>query len=168
MNNKFHFFNHLLFICLFVSAGVRSYAQQDAQVWEIGAVEISGAKYSDPNAIRTIAGLKAGEKIQIPGPKINKAIRGLMNLKLFANVEIIREKTIGEIIFLNIRVTERPRLLGWSYTGIKKSYHEDLNKEVAPFLLKGGIVTENNKLNSINAIKKFFRGKGYLLSLIHI
>ena len=164
MNKKFLFINHLCFICFLISLSIQLNGQADpsSSVLEIGAISVSGAKFSDPNAIRTISGLKAGEKIQIPGPKINKAIRGLMNLKLFSNVEIIREKMIGDIIFLEIHVTERPRLLGWSYTGIKKSYHEDLNKEVAPFLLKGGIVTENNKLNSINAIKKFFRSKGYL------
>ncbi|HQW11063.1 MAG TPA: outer membrane protein assembly factor BamA [Saprospiraceae bacterium] len=159
-----HTFLHIriLVILFFFSIITLAHAQQEPKVYEIGAVKISGAKFSDDNAIRTLSGLRAGDKVQIPGPKINKAIRALMNLKLFSNVQIVSEKTIGEIIFLDIQVTERPRLIGWSYSGIKKSYHEDLNKKVEPYLLKGGIVTESNKLNSINAIKKFFREKGYL------
>lgn len=159
-----HTFLHIriVVILFFFSIISVAHAQTEPKVYEIGAVKISGAKFSDDNAIRTLSGLRAGDKVQIPGPKINKAIRALMNLKLFSNVQIVSEKTIGEIIFLDIQVTERPRLIGWSYSGIKKSYHEDLNKKVDPYLLKGGIVTESNKLNSINAIKKFFKEKGYL------
>ncbi|HMY85495.1 MAG: outer membrane protein assembly factor BamA [Saprospiraceae bacterium] len=135
---------------------------EEKNIYEIGSLTITGAKYSDENAIKTISGLRVGDEIQVPGPKITRAIRSLMNLKLFSDVVIIQEKTIGEVIFLEIRVEERPRLLGWSFSGVKKSYHEDLNKKIQPYMLKGGIVTENNKSNAINAIKNFFIDKGYL------
>ena len=135
---------------------------EEKNIYEIGSLTITGAKYSDENAIKTISGLRVGDEIQVPGPKITRAIRSLMNLKLFSDVVIIQEKTIGEVIFLEIRVEERPRLLGWSFSGVKKSYHDDLNKKIQPYMLKGGIVTENNKSNAINAIKNFFIDKGYL------
>lgn len=162
MTINFQALRLIFFITLMAFTTALIGQENDAKVYEIGAINITGAKYSDQNAIRTISGIKAGEKIQVPGPRISKAIRALMSLKLFSNVEVIKEKTIGEVIFLEIHVTERPRLLGWSFVGIKKSYHEDLNKKIEPYLLKGGIVTENNKINSTNAIEKFFIGKGYL------
>jgi len=153
-------FLFLSFLALNPTPGTAQQTREN--MYEIGSLTVVGAKFSDENAIRTISGLRVGDVIQVPGPKITKAIRALINLKLFANVEIIKEKTIGEVIFLQIKVEERPRLLGWSFNGIKKSYHEDLNKKIEPFMLKGGIVTENNKINSINAIKSFFIEKGYL------
>jgi outer membrane protein insertion porin family len=131
-------------------------------MFEIGSLTVVGAKFSDENAIKTISGLRVGDVIQVPGPKITRAVKSLINLKLFTNVEIIQEKIIGEVIFLQIKVEERPRLIGWSFSGIKKSYHEDLNKKIQPFMLKGGIITDNNKNNATNAIKNFFIDKGYL------
>lgn len=162
LNIKYLLTSFLLLSLLALNPSSGAAQQTRENMYEIGSLTVVGAKFSDENAIRTISGLRVGDVIQVPGPKITKAIRALINLKLFANVEIIKEKTIGEVIFLQIKVEERPRLLGWSFNGVKKSYHEDLNKKIEPFMLKGGIVTENNKINSINAIKNFFIEKGYL------
>lgn len=158
-----YIFTSLIFMLAFAFLNSTLSAQEIKEnMYEIGAINVIGAKFSDENAILTISGLKVGDNIQVPGPKIRQAIRALLNLKLFSNVEIIKDKTIGQVIFLEIKVEERPRLIGWSFTGIKKSYHEDLNKKIEGYMLKGGIVTENNKLNSLNAIKDFFIEKGYL------
>ena len=69
-------------------------------MFEIGSLTVVGAKFSDENAIKTISGLRVGDVIQVPGPKITRAVKSLINLKLFTNVEIIQEKIIGEVIFL--------------------------------------------------------------------
>ena len=130
--------------------------------YEIGGIKVLGANYSDDNAIISIAGFKVGDKIRIPGPDVQKAIKNLWRLRLFTDVQIIKEKTIGDIVFLEIKVEERPRLSRYSYKGVKKGLHDDLNDEVNKYLLKGGIVTENVKVNASEAIEDFFIGKGYL------
>ncbi|HQU58606.1 MAG TPA: POTRA domain-containing protein, partial [Saprospiraceae bacterium] len=130
--------------------------------YEIGGIKVLGASYSDDNAIISIAGFQVGDKIRIPGPDIQKAIKALWKLRLFTDVQVVKEKTIGDIVFLEIRVQERPRLSKHSYQGVKKSYHDDLNDEVDKYLLKGGIVTENVKVNASEAIEQFFIGKGFL------
>ncbi len=132
------------------------------QDFEIGGLVVKGAEYSDDNALIAVAGLKVGDKIRIPGNGIKKAIRKLMNLRLFTDVQIYKEKTIGEIIFLEIVVQERPRLSVHSFKGAKKSRHDDLNDALEDYLIKGGIVTENVKANASNAIKKYYREKGFL------
>jgi len=130
--------------------------------YEIGGIKVVGADYSDDNAIISIAGFKVGDKIRIPGPEVQKAIKNLWKLRLFTDVQIIKEKTIGDIVFLEIVVEERPRLTRHSYKGVKKGYHDDLNDEINKYLLKGGIVTENVKVNACEAIEGFFMGKGFL------
>jgi outer membrane protein insertion porin family len=130
--------------------------------FEIGGIKVIGANYADDNAIISIAGMQVGDKIRIPGPLIQKAIKSLWKLRLFTDVQIRQEKTIGDIVFLEIIVQERPRFSRHSFEGIKKGYHEDLNKEINKFLLKGGIVTENVKVNAREAIEQFFIGKGFL------
>lgn len=130
--------------------------------YEIGGIKVKGAEFSDDNAIISIAGFKVGDKIRIPGPDIQKAIKALWKLRLFTDVQIIKEKTIGDIVFLEILVEERPRLTRHSYQGVKKSKHDDLNDAVNKYLLKGGIVTENVKVNAREAIEDYFIGEGYL------
>ena len=134
----------------------------DPLEYEIGGIKVQGAEFSDDNAIISIAGFKVGDKIRIPGPKIQKAIKALWKLRLFTDVQIIKEKTIGDIVFLEIVVEERPRLTRHSYEGAKKSQHDDLNDAVNKFLLKGGIVTENVKVNAREAVEDFYVEKGYL------
>ncbi len=130
--------------------------------YEIGAIRVTGARFSDENAIVSISGLRVGETIRIPGPDIHRAVKALWKLRLFTDIEIAQEKTIGNVIFLEIRVTERPSLAGHSFKGVGKSYHDDLNGEVNRFLLKGAIVTEGGKANAAAAINQFFREKGFL------
>lgn len=130
--------------------------------YEIAAVEVIGVFNSDANALRSVSGLRVGEKITVPGPDVQTAILGLWKLRLFNDVQIIQDKIIGDHIFLKIYLEERPRLSKYAYDGAKKSDHDNLNDVVNPFLIKGQIVTEDMKLNSKNAIAKYFKEKGYV------
>ncbi|MEO0340986.1 MAG: POTRA domain-containing protein [Bacteroidota bacterium] len=130
--------------------------------FEIGGIKVTGAEYSDDNAIISITGLKVGEKIRIPGNNIPKAIKSLWKLRLFTDVQIIQERTLGDVVFLEVILEERPRLSRYSYNGAKKVYHTKLNEIVDLYLLKGGIVTDNVKVNASEGIEEFYRGKGFL------
>ncbi len=130
--------------------------------YEIGGVTVKGNNYSDAIALKSIAGLKVGSKMRIPGPGISAGIKALWKLKLFTDVKIYATKSIGEIIFLEIAVIERPRLTTYSYVGAKKSRHSELNDVVNQFLTKGGIITESTKKNAEEGIKDYYKGKGYL------
>lgn len=130
--------------------------------YEIGGIKVTGAEYSDPNAIISIAGFRVGDRIRIPGREIQRAVKSLMKLSLFTNVEILKEKTIGDVVFLEIRVYERPRLTSHSFKGVKKGAHDDLNEVVNKHLIKGGIVTEAIKTNAAKGIEAYFREKGFL------
>jgi outer membrane protein insertion porin family len=136
--------------------------------FEIGGVKVIGAKYSDPNAIASISGLKVGAKVRLPGPEVPRAIKALMNLRLFTNIKIIKEKTIGDVVFLEIQVQERPRLSVYNYTGVPKSQHEKLNDIVNQHVAKGGIVTENVKVNAAKGIEKYFIKKGLLDAKVYV
>lgn len=141
---------------------------QEAKEYEIGGIKVTGAFYSDETAIKSVAGLQEGAKIEVPGNDIPRAMRALWKLRLFTDVQIIQEKTIGDHIFLNIHLQERPRLSRYSYKGIKKSLEEDLNDVVKPFLIKGQIVTEDTKLNARRAILKELRSRGYLDATVDV
>lgn len=129
--------------------------------YEIGGVKVTGAQFSDPAAIISIAGFRVGDRIRVPGGDIPRALRSLWKLSLFTDVQILKEKTLGDIIFLEIAVVERPRLTTHSFKGVKKGSHDDLNEEVNKYLIKGGIVTDAMKASASFAIEEYFTEKGY-------
>ena len=155
-----------LSFCLFPVSGL--FAQNptveygEAEELEIGGVEVTGVFFSDPTAIKSVAGLKVGQIIKIPGTDITKAIRNLWKLRLFDDVSITQDKRVGKIIFLSIHLTERARLANWSYRGVQQGIHDDLNDIVKPFLIKGQVAGTAMQINAKNAIKKYFIGKGFL------
>ena len=130
--------------------------------YEVGGVKVTGVQFTDANAIIGVSGLQVGKKIKFPGPDVQKAMKSLWKLRLFDDVQIVKEKTIGDVIFFEIQIKERPSMTTFSYTGTKKSQHDDLNAIVTRFIPKGTIVTESNKANVLNGIAKYYREKGYL------
>ena len=135
---------------------------------EIGGIEVKGVFFSDPNAIKSVAGLKVGQRIKIPGTDITRAMRNLWKLRLFDNVQITQDKRVGDIIFISIHLTERARLSGWSYRGVPQSVHDDLNDVVNAFLIKGQVASTAMQINAKNAIEKFYIEKGNLDATVEV
>ncbi len=136
--------------------------------YEIGAIRVAGNQFTDAGALVSICGLKVGDKIKFPGEEIPKAIRKLWKLRLFTNIQIDIDDKIGDVLKLVITVQELPRLARYSYSGVKKSKHDDLNDAVTGHLHKGGIVTENVKVNAKTAIRSYFIDKGFLDTKVEV
>ncbi len=164
----------ILLLCCLIGFPVVSWSQTATMKYdkveelEIGGVEVSGVYFSDPNAIKSVSGLQVGQKIKVPGNAITKAMRNLWKLRLFDNVEITEDKRVEDVIFLSIHLTEKSRLVGWSYRGVPQSVHDDLNDVIEPFLIKGQVASEAMQINAKNAIQKFYVKRGYYDAEVHV
>ena len=78
-------------IVVFVLSSFAMHAQIDTsstfdysnkRTFSIGGIKIEGATSRDRNAIKSIAGLRAGKEITIPGDDIPKAIKALLNFEI--------------------------------------------------------------------------------------
>lgn len=128
--------------------------------YTIGGITVTGARSFDQNLIVSISGLAVGDKIQIPGTDVfGKAITKLWKQSLVSNVEVNLLRLEGNLIFLELKVTERPRLLDYRFVGVKKGERDDLTTKVA--LAKDRVISENMKLTALEAINKFYYGKGF-------
>ncbi len=167
---------YLLLVCVLCVVSINTQAQTDPEVldynnknmYEIGGINIVGAENRDRNAIKSITGLKEGGKVQIPGPSIPAAIKSLLKLRLFDDVQIIQDSIKGEIVFLKIVLVERPILSRWSYKGVKNSNHDDLNDMIKGILTKGGIVTDDQKELSRQKIRQYYVEKGKLDAAVKV
>ena len=126
----------------------------------IGGITVTGAKAFDQNLIISITGLAVGDKIMIPGTDaFSKAISKLWKQNLVVDVQVFLTKLEGKNLFLELAITERPRLSDFKFTGVKKGERDDLETKVG--LSKDRVVTDNMKLSAVEAIQKFFSDKGY-------
>lgn len=157
-------------LCLFIGMLLSSFlcAQStentiatDAEWLEIGGIEVVGLKQANAKTISIIAGLKIGDRIQVPGPSIQQAIRNLWQQKLFSDIQILEKDRKGDVIFLEIQLAEVPRLAGFSLPGIKKNWEESLRKKLSPHLVTSTKVTPNMKNTAQRVIKDWLLAKGY-------
>lgn len=135
------------------------FSLSNPQQYNIQGISVTGSKYLDPSVVASVAGLYKDEKITLPGDGLSQAIRKLWDQKLFSDVAILIDKIDGSNIYLNIKVTERPRLGSFKFTGVGKSAADELKTKTG--LVQGSVVTGNTTLSAINKIKKYFSDKGY-------
>src|SRR5690606_25240586 len=90
----------------------------------------------------------------------------LWKQNLFANVQIYFTKLEAGNVFLEIHVTERPRLAKHSFKGVRKSDADELEKKTG--LVSGRVVTENVKRRAVEAIEKFYTEKGFQSAVVHV
>jgi len=144
-------------------------AQQNfdpTKTYEIGGITVSGIDNLDPNILINLSGLNVGDKINIPSEQIQEAITNLWEQGLFANISINATKVVNEVVFLDIALTEVPRLSKYKFNGLRKVEVEDIRDKIT--LARGRVVNESTKQSTINAIENHFIEKGFLLANVDI
>ncbi|QJW88028.1 outer membrane protein assembly factor BamA [Spirosoma taeanense] len=134
--------------------------------YEISALTVTGTRYLDPNSLVSLAGLKVGDKIRIPGEAVGSSVRKLMESGLLDNVELFATNAADNKVSLMFRVQERPRLYRVTFVGVKKGEQDQLKDKVK--LNLGKIVTNTITKNTQMAVRKFFVDKGFLNTKVKI
>lgn len=158
----------LLTICIMMLAQI-AFAQptklgktvdySNPREYRVAGITVTGAAYTDVQAIKLFSGLQVGDRINIPGDEITKAVKTLWDQQLFADIAIYAAETRGEDIYLVIDVAEMPRLSKYSFTGIKRSERENLKEKIT--LMRGKIVNENLIANTKSKILDYYIDKGH-------
>jgi outer membrane protein insertion porin family len=131
------------------------------QEYTIGGIEVTGTQYMDKKVLAMISGLSEGDKIQVPGSKISEAIDNLWRQGLFDDVQILKTRITGHLIFLEIRVLERPKLRGFEFAkGVSKSDQDDLREKMR--LVTGMPYTDYVEGSIKEIVREFYVDKGYL------
>ena len=160
--------------CLFLIVGLclllelHAQTNQDATSYEIGGIRIIGSKDSDRQAILAMSGLHIGQQISVPGFAIPKAIKALYRQNIFTDIQIYQERTVDNIIFLEIQLKELPKYDSYQLSGLPKSDHKKVEELINAQLVKGTIIGENDKRILQQAIKNYFYEKGYRKADIQI
>jgi len=131
-----------------------------AKEYTIAGIKLTGAHYLDTSIVLSIASIQVGDKVLVPGGDLfSKSIQNLWRQKLFSDIQIYITKVEGDNIWIEISVTERPRLGDFKFEGVKKSEEDDLKGKVG--LVKQTIITENMRRRAVEVITKYYTDKGF-------
>ena len=136
--------------------------------YEIKDITVSGLKnalYED-YVIIGFSGLSVGDVIEVPGPAITNAVKRFWKQGLFSDIKINATKVSGDQIWLDIELTDRPRVSDISFTGVKKSEQEDLTGRIG--VVKGNQITPNMIDRAKAIIHKYYEGKGFNNAVVEI
>lgn len=164
---RIFFIGFLLITCRIVDAQVavdpalqEIFNNRPPKEYTIAGITVSGTKAFDPNLIISISGLAVGDKVMIPGTDVfSKAIFKLWRQNLISNIQVNFTRLDGSDLYVELAITERPRLADFKIYGIKKGERDDLEPKLG--LSKDRVLTENMRLSAIEAIHKFYADKGY-------
>ncbi len=125
---------------------------------DIEVTGIEGTMYENQKFVLVgFSGLVKGQEIQIPGEDISNALKRFWRQGLFSDVKILQTKIENDSVWLEIRLTDRPRVADIRYEGLKKSEREDIEKKIG--VIKGVQITPNQLNRAETIIKKIFRRK---------
>lgn len=130
------------------------------QEYEIAEITVSGTETLNNDALISLSGLRIGDRINLPGDAISTAINKLWKQGIIGDVAVYITKTEGDKVFLNIEMSERPRLSRINITGVSKTQRSDLQDKIK--LIRGRVVTDALIKNTELTVKKYYTEKGFL------
>ncbi len=131
----------------------------------IGGTTLTGTKYLDKEVIITLSKLITGERILLPGEVTANAIKNLWDQGLFDDVQLDIVKIVGDTVYFDIEVVERPRLSSFEFVGISKSQKTDILEKLSEKPGKS-IINDNLYSSTTATVKKYLLEKGYFFTSV--
>jgi outer membrane protein insertion porin family len=153
----------VLFGILFSAAFNGLHAQEDVRMvpgkYILADIAVTGKITYNPQTVVTFTGLEKGQGINVPGEEISSAIKKLWKLGLFSDVDFYVTRIQGDSIYMELAITELPKLKEVKIQGVKKGKKEALIKETD--LNKDKYVNENLITNTKNYIENKYKKDGF-------
>lgn len=127
---------------------------------DISVTGVEGTMYEDQEfTLIGFSGLVKGQEVTIPGEDISSVIKKFWRQGLFSDTKILQTKIEGDSVWLEIRLTDRPRLSDVRYYGLKKGEQDDIQEKVN--FIKGNQITPPQLNRAEIIIKNFLSEKGF-------
>jgi len=127
----------------------------------IGGIKMEGLQYLGVNQLLSVMGLQIGQTVAVPGDEISTAIKRIWLQGAASDISFSLDSLCPtrDTAFFKMTMQERPRVISWSYRGIKKGEQDDIKEKLN--LRRGSQLSEYVKNSSVKVIKDFFKEKGY-------
>ena len=129
------------------------------KTYEIADIQVTGADSYEDFVVIGFSGLAVGDKIEIPGDQITKSLKRFWKQGLFSDIKFKATKIVGDKIWLEIALKQRPRVSEIVYNGLKKTEQEDLEVKVG--IKQGGQMTPDLADRAKKIVTKYLEEKGF-------
>ncbi len=130
------------------------------KTYEIAGIEVSGIRNpADAYTVIGFSGLNVGERVDIPGARITGVVKRFWRQGLYSRVQIKVVKTVGDKVWLEIALGERPRLSELRFTGVSNGERKDILEALG--MVNGQQLTPNIINRAKDLIEKFYNKKGF-------
>ena len=127
--------------------------------YTIADIQVVGADNISKQTILLLSGLKAGDKVAIPGDKLTNSLKNIWKQKIVGDVQMKITKVEGDQIWLSIELKERPRISDILIEGTSKSERTDIQEFLS--IRRGQVLSQSSVKNQRIRIDDFFLEKGY-------
>ncbi|MDR3236728.1 MAG: outer membrane protein assembly factor BamA [Prevotellaceae bacterium] len=132
----------------------------------VADITVSGIKYLNPEQILSFIGIVKGDTIMIPNEDLSFALKKLWARRYFSDIALSATKIDGDKIYLNIQLSELPRVSSGTFKGAKKGEREDLNDKLR--IRRGSELSDYLVKVSVDAIKSYYDEKGYRKAEVNV
>ncbi len=129
------------------------------KTYEIAGITVTGAPNYEDFIILGYAGLKVGEKVEIPGKELTDAVKRLMHQGLFSQAQVKITKIYGDKAWIELALRTHSRISDVNYIGMKKGERDDIQERLQ--LVKGNQITQNSVNRIVQIVKKYYADKGF-------
>ena len=150
----------LLILPLSLSAQEVDYTTPKTYI--VGGIKVSGIKYLSEEQILSVTGINKGDKITIPSIELSDILKRVWAQRYFSDAGFYIDSLSAakDTVWLGLRLSERPRVSRWLFSGIRNGQKQDLNERLK--LKRGSELSDYIIESSTNIIKKYFHEKGFL------
>ena len=113
------------------------------------------------------SGLYVGQQITIPGEEITNAVRRFWRQGLFSDVGIDATRIEGDSVWLEIRLTGRPRIADIRFYGMRRNDQQEVEARIRS-LQRGMQVTPAQIDRAENVIRNYFADQGFSDAVVSI
>ena len=131
-----------------------------AKEYEIAEVLVTGIRFADTKLLINMSGLEEGMKIVAPGDDISMVVDKFWRQGLYSDIAVLATKIEGGKIWLELRLTERPRLSNIIISGVGKAKAKELLEKIKK--KPGSQLNESVKNEISSIITRTFVDKGFL------
>lgn len=128
--------------------------------YKVAELAVTGNASFDTNLLKATSGITVGSFITLPGgDELPRSIHTLWSQGFFSDITYYVTKIQGNEISLELHVTERPRVTKFYFKGVSKTQADELKTKSG--ITPGHALTENMKMNAVDAIRTYYAEKGF-------
>lgn len=136
------------------------------ETYTIDSLSVKGAESLSPSALLLVSGLRIGDEIQIPGPRIAEAIKNIWRQDLLSHIDLRASLLSPGSIRLIFVIKERSRLTGFGFSGVSRTQRQELDEKLQ--LSAGRTLTDLLCKQIENTVHSYFEEKGYLHAQVRL